>query len=131
MIFCEKPLDLNIDKVNKCLRKIKKLNPKIQLGFNRRYDPGHSSLKKDLQKGKIGQLEKIIITSRDPSPPTLDYLKISGGIFKDMMIHDFDLARFYLEKDEVSSIFSTGSNISDKKFDKIKDYELALSLIHI
>jgi myo-inositol 2-dehydrogenase/D-chiro-inositol 1-dehydrogenase len=129
VIFCEKPLDLNIDKVNKCLKKIKKLNPKIQLGFNRRYDPGHSSLKKELQKGKIGRLEKIIITSRDPAPPPLHYLKVSGGIFKDMMIHDFDLARFYLEKDEVSSIFSTGSNISDKKFDKIKDYELASCIL--
>ena len=124
VIFCEKPLDLNIDKVNKCLKKIKKLKPKIQLGFNRRYDPGHSSLKKELQKGKIGKLEKIIITSRDPAPPSLNYLKVSGGIFKDMMIHDFDLARFYLEKDEVESIFSTASN-SDKKFDKINDYELA------
>ena len=110
-------------------KKIKKLNPKIQLGFNRRYDPGHSSLKKELQKGKIGRLEKIIITSRDPAPPPLSYLKVSGGIFKDMMIHDFDLARFYLEKDEVSSIFSTGSNISDKKFDKIKDYELASCIL--
>ena len=129
VIFCEKPLDLNIDKVNKWIRKIKKLNPKIQLGFNRRYDPGHSSLKKELQKGKIGRLEKIIITSRDPAPPPLHYLKVSGGIFKDMMIHDFDLARFYLEKDEVSSIFSTGSNISDKKFDKIKDYELASCIL--
>ena len=129
VIFCEKPLDLNIDKVNKCLKKIKKLNPKIQLGFNRRYDPGHSSLKKELQKGKIGQLEKIIITSRDPAPPPLDYLKVSGGIFKDMMIHDFDLVRFYLEKDEVDSIFSTGSNISDKKFNKIKDYELASCIL--
>ena len=129
VIFCEKPLDLNIDKVNKCLRKIKKLRPKIQLGFNRRYDPGHNSLKKDLRKGKIGKLEKIIITSRDPAPPSLDYLKVSGGIFKDMMIHDFDLVRFYLEKDEIDSIFSTGSNISDKKFDKIKDYELASCIL--
>ena len=129
IIFCEKPLDLNIDKVDKCLRKIKKLNPKIQLGFNRRYDPGHSSLKKELKKGKIGRLEKIIITSRDPAPPSFDYLKVSGGIFKDMMIHDFDLVRFYLGKDEVASIFSTGSNISDKKFDKIKDYELASCIL--
>ena len=129
VIFCEKPLDLNIDKVNKCLRKIKKLRPKIQLGFNRRYDPGHNSLKKDLRKGKIGKLEKIIITSRDPAPPSLDYLKVSGGIFKDMMIHDFDLVRFYLEKDEIDSIYSTGSNISDKKFDNIKDYELASCIL--
>ena len=99
------------------------------MGFNRRYDPGHSSLKKELQKGKIGRLEKLIITSRDPAPPPLDYLKVSGGIFKDMMIHDFDLARFYLGKDEIDSIFSTGSNISDRKFNKIKDYELASCIL--
>ena len=91
VIFCEKPLDLNIDKVNKCSKKIKKYKPKIQLGFNRRYDPGHSSIKHELRKGKIGKLEKIIITSRDPAPPSLNYLKVSGGIFKDMMIHDLSL----------------------------------------
>ena len=129
VVFCEKPLDLNIDKVNKCLKKIKKYKPKIQLGFNRRYDPGHSSIKQELRKGKIGKLEKIIITSRDPAPPSFNYLKVSGGIFKDMMIHDFDLLRFYLEKDEIENIFTTASNISDKRFDKIKDYELASCLL--
>ena len=129
IVFCEKPLDLNIDKVNKCLREIKKYQPKIQLGFNRRYDPGHNSIKQELIRGKIGRLEKIIITSRDPAPPSLNYLKVSGGIFKDMMIHDFDLLRFYLEKDEIENIFTTASNISDKRFDKIKDYELASCLL--
>ena len=129
VVFCEKPLDLDIKKVNICKKKIKKFNPKIQLGFNRRYDPGHSSLKKDLQKGTIGKLEKIIITSRDPSPPPINYLKVSGGIFKDMMIHDFDLIRFYLQNDEVDSICSIGSNVSDKKFNKIKDYELASCIL--
>ena len=129
VVFCEKPLDLNIDKVNKCLREIKKYKPKIQLGFNRRYDPGHSSIKQELRKGKIGKLEKIIITSRDPAPPSLAYLKVSGGIFKDMMIHDFDLLRFYLEKDDIENIFTTASNISDKKFNKINDYELASCLL--
>ena len=96
IIFCEKPLDLSIKKINECKKKIQNLNPKIQLGFNRRYDPGHNSLKKQLLKGKIGKLEKIIITSRDPAPPSIKYLKESGGIFRDMMIHDFDLCRFYL-----------------------------------
>ena len=129
VIFCEKPLDLNIDKVNKCLKKIKKFNPKIQLGFNRRYDPGHNSLKKELEKGKIGNLEKIIITSRDPAPPSMNYLKISGGIFRDMMIHDFDLTRFYLQKDEVESVFTIASNISNKNFNKINDYELATCVL--
>ena len=129
VVFCEKPLDLDIKKVNICKKKIKKFNPKIQLGFNRRYDPGHSSLKKDLQKGTIGKLEKIIITSRDPAPPPINYLKVSGGIFKDMMIHDFDLIRFYLQNDEVDSICSIGSNVSDKRFNKIKDYELASCIL--
>ena len=125
IVFCEKPLDLNLEKIEKCKRKIKKYNPKIQIGFNRRYDPGHKLLRKNLLKGKIGKLEKIIITSRDPSPPSIDYLKISGGIFKDMMIHDFDLARYYAGKDEFESIFATGSNLHDKKFNIIKDFELA------
>ena len=129
VVFCEKPLDLDIKKVNICKKKIKKFNPKIQLGFNRRYDPGHSSLKKDLQKGTIGKLEKIIITSRDPAPPPINYLKVSGGIFKDMMIHDFDLIRFYLQNDEVDSIYSIASNVSDKRFNKIKDYELASCIL--
>ena len=128
-IFCEKPLDLNINKINNCKKKISRFNPKIQLGFNRRYDPGHNNLKKELIKGKIGKLEKVIITSRDPAPPSIKYLKESGGIFKDMMIHDFDLARFYLGNDEPESLIATGSNISDNRFNKIKDYELASCLI--
>ena len=128
-IFCEKPLDLNINKINNCKKKINKFNPKIQLGFNRRYDPGHNNLKKELLKGKIGKLEKIIITSRDPAPPSIKHLKESGGIFKDMMIHDFDLVRFYLGNDEPEKIIATGSNISDHRFNKIKDYELASCLI--
>ena len=88
------------------------------------------SLKKDLKRGVIGNLEKIIITSRDPSPPSIKYLKISGGIFKDMMIHDFDLLRFYLDKDELNSIFSTATNMSDKRFNKINDYELASCILN-
>ena len=125
IVFCEKPLDLNLKKIEKCRNIIKKYNPKIQIGFNRRYDPGHNLLKKNLLKGKIGKLEKIIITSRDPAPPSLNYLKTSGGIFKDMMIHDFDLARYYAGKDEFVSVFAMGSNLHDKKFNKVKDFELA------
>ena len=125
VVFCEKPLDLDLNKINKCEKKISKYNPKIQIGFNRRYDPAHNSLNQNLLKGKIGKLEKIIITSRDPSPPPINYLKTSGGIFKDMMIHDFDLARFYAGKDEFESIFATGQRFSDKKLKKINDLDLA------
>ena len=124
-VFCEKPLDLSLKKINQCKKNIAKYNPKIQIGFNRRYDPAHNSLKKNLLKGKIGKLEKIIITSRDPVPPSLSYLKTSGGIFKDMMIHDFDLARYYAGSDEFNCLFATGESFKDKKFKKIKDLELA------
>ena len=129
VVFCEKPLDLNIKKVIQCKKKIKKLNPKIQIGFNRRYDPGHFSLKQSIQKGRIGKLEKIIITSRDPAPPSFKYLKKSGGIFRDMTIHDFDLVRFYLGKDKIKEIFASASNISNKNFNKINDYELATCIL--
>ena len=128
-IFCEKPLDLNIKKINQCKKIIKKYNPKIQVGFNRRYDPGHYALKKSIQIGEIGKLEKIIITSRDPAPPSMAYLKVSGGIFRDMTIHDFDLIRFYLGNDEVKEIFATTTNLLDLRIKKINDYELAMCLI--
>ena len=125
IVFCEKPLDLDLNKINKCKKRISKYNPKIQIGFNRRYDPAHNSLNHNLLKGKIGKLEKIIITSRDPQPPPINYLKTSGGIFKDMMIHDFDLARFYAGNDEFESIFATGQRFLDRKLKKINDLELA------
>ena len=125
VVFCEKPLDLSLKKIDEYKKKLSKFNPKIQIGFNRRYDAGHNSLKKNLVNGKIGKLEKIIITSRDPAPPSADYLKNSGGIFKDMMIHDFDLARYYVGSDEFRHLFATGEYFKDKKFKKVKDLELA------
>ena len=124
-IFCEKPLDLNIKQIIKTFKKIKKENYKIQLGFNRRYDPGHYSIKKDLDKNRIGKLEKILITSRDPAPPSISYLKTSGGIFRDMMIHDFDLCRFYLGKDEIKEIHAFTSSFVPF-YKKINDHELAV-----
>jgi myo-inositol 2-dehydrogenase/D-chiro-inositol 1-dehydrogenase len=123
-IFCQKPLELNIKKILKTLKKVKKSKSKIQLGFNRRYDPGHYSIKRDLEKNKIGKLEKIIITSRDPAPPPSSYLKTSGGIFRDMMIHDFDLCRLYLGKDQISEVHAFTSSF-EPLYRKIKDHELA------
>ena len=125
VVFCEKPLDLSLKKIDEYKKKLSKFHPRIQIGFNRRYDPGHNSLKKNLVNGKIGKLEKIIITSRDPAPPSAVYLKNSGGIFKDMMIHDFDLARYYVGSDEFKHLFATGEYFKDKKLKKVKDLELA------
>ena len=124
-IFCEKPLDLNIKKIVKTFTKIKKKKTKIQIGFNRRYDPGHYSIQKKLKKNKIGKLEKIIITSRDPAPPPISYLRSSGGIFRDMMIHDFDLCRFYLGNDEIKEIHAFTSSF-ESFYSKINDHELAV-----
>ena len=124
-IFCEKPLDLNIGKIIKTFKNVKKYRPKIQLGFNRRFDPGHFSIKQDLKSNKIGRLEKIIITSRDPSPPSVSYLKASGGLFRDMMIHDIDLCRFYLEKDEIAEVQAFSSSF-EPMYKKINDHELAV-----
>ena len=123
-VFCEKPLDLNLDKIKDAYKIIKKKKYKIQMGFNRRFDPGHHSIILSLKNNKIGSLEKIIITSRDPSPPPLAYLKISGGIFKDMMIHDFDLCRYYLDKDQINEISSFATRFKNM-YKKINDYELA------
>ena len=95
------------------------------MGFNRRYDPGHNNLKKELIKGKIGKLEKVIITSRDPAPPSIKYLKESGGIFKDMMIHDFDLARYYLEKEKWIAAMNRFKNVVEN-YDKTIYIEEAL-----
>ena len=127
-IFCENLLDLNIKKVEKTYKKVKRLKLKIQMGFNRRYDPGHYNLKKLLINKKIGKLEKIIITSRDPSSPSTAYLKSSGGIFKDMMIHDFDMCRFFLEGDRITQVSSTTSSFNPL-FKKINDHELATTTL--
>ena len=123
-IFCEKPIDLNINKIIKTYEEIKKKKSRIQMGFNRRYDPGHFAIKKDLDLGKIGRLEKIIITSRDPLPPSKLYLKSSGGILRDMMIHDFDLCRFYLKGDVITEITAAVASF-DPMYRKINDHELA------
>ena len=93
-VLCEKPIDLDINKVNECRDRIAGSSNLIQIGFNRRFDKSHASLQKAYSSGEIGDLEKIIITSRDPAPPSLYYLKNSGGIFRDMTIHDFDMVKY-------------------------------------
>ena len=98
-IFCEKPIDLDINKVNECMENIKGTNVPIQIGFNRRFDASHAKAQQARVKKEIGELEMLIITSRDPEPPGIDYLKAAGGFFRDTTIHDFDLTRFILGDD--------------------------------
>ena len=125
-VLCEKPIDLDVDRVNRCRDEIAGLDVPIQIGFNRRYDNHHGALKKALDAGEIGALELVVITSRDPAPSTVEYHKTSGGLFRDMAIHDFDLARFILGDDEPVEVSATGSVKVDPSFDEIGDIDTAM-----
>lgn len=113
-ILCEKPIDLNLDRVNACAEKIAGSTVPIQLGFNRRYDPGHCAARDAMLAGDIGDLHQVIISSRDPSLPPRAYLEEAGGLFRDMTIHDFDLARFMLDEEPVE-VFATADALIDPK----------------
>lgn len=111
-ILCEKPIDLSVGRVRACRKAIEGYNVPIQIGFNRRFDPGHRAARNACAAGKIGKLEQVVITSRDPGMPPRGYTAVSGGIFRDMTIHDFDVARFMLN-DEPTEVFATGSALVD------------------
>jgi myo-inositol 2-dehydrogenase/D-chiro-inositol 1-dehydrogenase len=128
-IFCEKPIDLDIKKVNKCLNQIKNTKVPIQIGFNRRFDSSHTKAQQARVKKEIGELEMIVITSRDPEPPGINYLKAAGGFFRDTTIHDFDLARFILDNDPVIQISAFGEALFDKNAKKQKDHDTAMFIL--
>ena len=123
-VFCEKPVDLDTDRVRACLRVVAEAKTPLMVGFNRRFDPHFAALKRAITDGRIGNVEMITITSRDPGPPPLDYIKTSGGIFRDMTIHDFDMARFLLEE-EVTSVFATASVLVDPGLEAAGDHDSA------
>ena len=97
-ILCEKPVDLSLTRAKKCLEKVSAANNPIMVGFNRRFDPNFAQLKKSLDGGEIGKRELLTITSFDPAPPPISYVKTSGGLYRDMMIHDFDLSNFIMDE---------------------------------
>jgi len=137
-ILCEKPIDLSIDRVEQCRRDIEGTGVPIQLGFNRRYDASHRGVREAVARGEIGNLQQLIITSRDPGLAPMDYMKVSGGIFRDMTIHDFDLARFILGEDPVE-VFAAGSVMIEPALAEIGDVDTAMvvmkapsgALVHI
>jgi myo-inositol 2-dehydrogenase/D-chiro-inositol 1-dehydrogenase len=124
-IFCEKPLDLSTTRARACVDAVKKHGIPFVLGFNRRYDPDFARLHALVRDGILGNVESVQIISRDPSPPSLDYIRASGGLFRDMAIHDFDMARWLLgeEPDEVSA---SGSSIVDPAIGEAGDIDTAL-----
>ena len=129
-VLCEKPLAQphELSRANQCAEHIKNKKEAVQLGFNRRHDPGHSELQQRIQNGDIGKLEKLVITSRDPAPPPLEYLKASGGLFADMMIHDFDIARFILN-DEPARICASGAALFDDNAKAVGDIDTAMVIM--
>lgn len=124
-IFCEKPIDLHIDKVVDCLAVVERTGVLLSLGFNRRFDHNFATLHAGIQAGRIGRLEMIAITSRDPSPPPIEYLKVSGGLFRDMMIHDLDMAR-WLMGEEPAEVFAHASCLVDPEIGRIGDVDSAV-----
>jgi myo-inositol 2-dehydrogenase / D-chiro-inositol 1-dehydrogenase len=110
-VLCEKPIDLDIARVETCWRAIADLRPMVMLGFNRRFDPSFRALRDRILAGEIGRVEQVVITSRDPAPPPMSYIPSSGGLFRDMTIHDFDMAR-YLAGD-IAEIQAMGANLID------------------
>ena len=111
--LCEKPIDLDLARVNACAAKIAATPIPIQLGFNRRFDPGHRAARDAMRAGEIGDLHQVIITSRDPGLPPRAYLEAAGGLMRDMTIHDFDLARFMLGDDPVTEVFAVAGALVD------------------
>ncbi len=111
-IFCEKPVDLSTDRTRQCLATVETAGVPMMVAFNRRFDPNFAAMQRQIADGQIGAVEMITILSRDPGAPPIDYIKQSGGLFRDMMIHDFDMARFLLGEDPVE-LFAQGSCLTD------------------
>ena len=121
-IFCEKPVDLSVERAQACADAVKRAGVACMIGFQRRFDPTFSALKERLAKGEIGEPEMLVVTSRDPGAPPVDYLKRSGGIFRDMLIHDFDVFRWILE-DDAATVYATGSVLTDPAVASVGDVD--------
>lgn len=124
-IFCEKPIDLSLDKIMEVMNALEGKSLKYQVGFNRRFDHNFKAIRKAVESGKIGDPHILKITSRDPAAPPIEYVKVSGGLFLDMTIHDFDMAR-YLVNSDVKEIFVQADVLIDAEIGKAGDVDTAL-----
>jgi len=127
-IFCEKPIDLSLKRVDQCLKVVTAAKVPMFVGFNRRFDPSFASLHARLRAGEIGAVEQVIVSSRDPGLPPLAYLKVSGGQFRDMTIHDFDMVRWLLGEEPVE-VFAMGSALVDPGVAKAGDTDSVMILL--
>jgi myo-inositol 2-dehydrogenase/D-chiro-inositol 1-dehydrogenase len=127
-IFCEKPIDFDLAKIDRALAAVEKAAVKLQIGFNRRFDTNFARVRKAVESGEIGTPHLLHIVSRDPAPPPISYVKVSGGLFLDMTIHDFDMARF-LMADEVEEIYTAAGVMVDQEIGKAGDLDTAVIVL--
>ncbi len=127
-IFCEKPIDYDLAKVREAIKAANDAGVKLQIGFGRRFDHNHRAVYDMVREGKIGEVQLVKISSRDPEPPPVEYVKVSGGIFYDMMIHDFDMARF-LVGSEVTEVYASGSVLVDPAIGEVGDVDTAMVML--
>ncbi len=127
-MLCEKPVDLSAARIRETLARVDKAGIPLMIAFNRRFDPNFASLQKRLAEGAAGNVELVTILSRDPAPPPISYIERSGGLFRDMMIHDFDMARFLLGE-EVAEVYAAGSALVDPAIGQAGDVDTAAVLL--
>ncbi|WP_157014316.1 inositol 2-dehydrogenase [Mesorhizobium xinjiangense] len=123
-VLCEKPIDMSAERIRQTLSKVEAAGVTLMIGFNRRFDPNFAALQRRLAEGEVGDVELVTILSRDPAPPPVSYVERSGGLFRDMMIHDFDMARFLLGE-EIVEVQAVGSALIDPAIGKAGDVDTA------
>lgn len=128
-IFCEKPISLDLPSIDRALAAVEKAGVKLQLGFNRRFDASYRRVRQAIEQGETGRLQQLHIISRDPAPPPLEYISGSGGLFLDMTIHDFDIAR-YLTGSEVDELYAMAGVLVDPAIGEVGDVDTATILLH-
>lgn len=127
-VFCEKPVDLDASRVESCLRTVEAAGVPLMIGFNRRFDPNFAALQKRVRAGAVGTVEIVTVISRDPGPPPISYIGRSGGLYRDMMIHDFDIMRFMLGEEPVE-VHAYGSTLVDPAIGEAGDVDTALVML--
>lgn len=127
-VFCEKPVDLSAQRIRACLKVVNEAGTPLMIGFNRRFDPHFAALKRRIDEGAVGDVEIVTIISRDPAPPPATYVASSGGLFRDMMIHDLDMARFLLGEEPVE-VHAVGSCLVDPAIGEAGDVDTAAVML--
>lgn len=127
-IFCEKPIALELTDIDRALAAVEKAGVKLQVGFNRRFDANYRRVRQAIEQGEIGEPHLLHIISRDPAPPPIEYVKVSGGIFRDMMIHDFDMARFLIGS-EVEEVYTVADVKVDPAIGEVGDVDTAIVML--